>query len=155
MFWFFCLQGLWDLSFPKGSNLHPLHWKLRVLITVPPGNSLKFPSLTDSNFIHTKKIFYMINLSKFIIWSTLGNVPYALEKNVCFAVVGWCGFYLILINLNYKTNTSFIGRHPCMSGTTWAHESTFSIVNVVKSEYRSSISDENLVPKGHPWQSSG
>ena len=30
----------------------------------------------------------MINLSKFIIWSILGNVPYALEKNVCSAVVG-------------------------------------------------------------------
>ena len=43
----FCLQALWDLSFPKGSNLHPLHWKLRVLTTVPPGKSLKFPSLID------------------------------------------------------------------------------------------------------------
>ena len=69
----------------------------------------------------------MINLSKFIIWSTLGNVPYALEKNVCSAVVGWCGFYFILIDLNYKTNTSFIGRHPNMSGRTWARESTFQL----------------------------
>ena len=34
-----------------------------------------------------------------------------------------------------------------MSGTTWVHESTFSTVGVVKSEYRSSISDENLVPE--------
>lgn len=43
-----------------------------------------------------------------------------------------------------------------MSGTTWVHESTFSTVRVVKSEYRSSISffffrssisDENLVPE--------
>lgn len=66
------------------------------------------------------------------------------------AAVGGVDFILILINLNLnnRTDTQFsIGKHLSMSGTIWAHESTFAIVNVVKSEYRSNISDENLAAK--------
>lgn len=59
------------------------------------------------------------------------------------------GFYFIVMNLNRsnKTDTQFVtGKCLSMSGTTWVHESTFSTANV-KSEYRSSTSDDKVASK--------
>lgn len=85
--------------------------------------------------------------------SRRARAQYGLHKwllNTCNAPVGWRNwfFFFISINLNLKTDTPFsywkIFKYVW---NIWVCESAFSTINLVKSKYRSKISDANVVSK--------